>query len=270
MAPASPAALTSSSRAKVPARLASSTITSWPRWRRHGPSRPRPRRAWRERPIVPRSMGRRAELAAAGPRSWPALGLPAVLVEPLGRVLGVDAELVGQHLGRGRRGGQAEHRARAVLGFPHGPQPGHGGRLARPGRADQDVERAPRGRDLLDGQRLVEARARDVPAGQVGLGHGGHRGRGGGRTVHLAPGIEQAGLGVEQCRGGVDLVALGPEPAASRRPGAGARACGAARAPRSTATGPERGQPCARPRRSARRARRNGRRAAGGAPRPRR
>ena len=40
-----------------------------------------------------------------------------------------------------------------------------------------------------------------------------HSAHGRGRTADLAPGLEQAGLGLQQGGGGVDLVALGPEPA---------------------------------------------------------
>ena len=107
-----------------------------------------------------------------------------------------------------------------------------------------------------------------VPAGQVGRGDRRHNAHGGGGPAHLAPGLEQPGLGLQQGGGGVDLVALGPEPARSHRPGADARACGATRVPRPGGTAPGPGPRCARPPRSARRARRSGHRGTGGAPRP--
>ena len=59
---------------------------------------------------------------------------------------------------------------------------------------------------LVDGQSMV-------PAGQVGPGDRDHGAHGGGRTAHLAPGLEQAGLGLQERGRGVDLVALGPESA---------------------------------------------------------
>ena len=42
---------------------------------------------------------------------------------------------------------------------------------------------------------------------------GGHRARGDGWAIRLSPGLEQAGLGLDEDGGGVDLVPLGPEPA---------------------------------------------------------
>ena len=60
--------------------------------------------------------------------------------------------------------------------------------------------------------------SRMVPSGQVGPGHRRHNAHGGGGPAHLAPGLEQPGLGLQQRRGGVDLVALGPEPARSVGP----------------------------------------------------
>ena len=59
--------------------------------------------------------------------------------------------------------------------FPHGSQPGHGGRLPGTGRADQHVEHPSRSGDLLDGECLVHAQS-VVPAGQVRLGELGPRG----------------------------------------------------------------------------------------------
>ena len=82
----------------------------------------------------------RPELAAKCRQPAQPLGLLAVLIEPFRRVLRVDAELAGQDLGRCRRGCQPEHRSGPVFGFPDGAEPGHRGGLARPRRADQDVE----------------------------------------------------------------------------------------------------------------------------------
>ena len=111
---------------------------------------------WRSGARAPETLGRDLSAVAKFSDLAQPFGFPAVLEEPLGGVLGVDAEFARQHLGRGGRGGQAEHRTRAVLGLPRRTQPGHRGGLARSGRPDQDVESAPRRGDLLDCQGLVE------------------------------------------------------------------------------------------------------------------
>ena len=101
----------------------------------------------------------------------------------------------------------------SMLGFPGSPQSRHSGRLAGAGRSDQHVEPAARGGDLLHCEGLID-RKRMAPAGQrepdvtaatVPVATAG--------PSILSPGIEQAGLGVDEDGGGVDLVALGPEPA---------------------------------------------------------
>ena len=153
--------LTSSSRAKVPARLASSTMTSWPgagaggRWRRRASASGAAGAGRLRRPGrgVGPAGGRGGRGAAVSAGIAPAFG------EPFGGVLGVDAELVGEDLGRRRGGGEAEYRAGAVLGFPGGAKAGHGGGLPGAGGTDQHVEPAARGGDLLDGEGLVVARA---------------------------------------------------------------------------------------------------------------
>ena len=47
--------------------------------------------------------------------------------EPLGGVLRLDPELVSEHLGRGRRGGETDDRPGTVGLFPHGAKTRHGG-----------------------------------------------------------------------------------------------------------------------------------------------
>ena len=75
------------------------------------------------------------------------------LVQPLGGVLAGDSEGSGEVGGGGRRGRQADHRTAAVLAFPHPAQRGQGGRLARPGRADEQIDQPPRAGDRAHGVR---------------------------------------------------------------------------------------------------------------------
>ena len=84
-----------------------------------------------------------------------ALPSPPMLEEPLGDVLRLDPEFGGQHLGRGGRRGQPAHRTRSVCALPDRPQSRHGGGFARPGGADEQVERSTRRSDLADGRNLV-------------------------------------------------------------------------------------------------------------------
>ena len=104
-------------------------------------------------------------------------------------------------------GARPEHRTGAVLGLPYRPQAGHGGRLARPGRAHQDVERSAGGGHLLHRQGLVEAQP-VWPSGQQALAGAGHRGGAHGRGLPAPARVEQPGLGVEERLGGVQRPAL--------------------------------------------------------------
>ena len=163
-------------------------------------------------------------------------------------------------------GAEADHRAGAVLGLPGGPQPGHGGRFPRPGRADQHVEDPSRSSDLLDGHGLVEAQP-VTAAREVRVGHGGHRGHRDGRAGAVPSRLEQPGLGVEQGLGGVRQPALGPQArgAVGALVAAGDVGLDAGPGP---PTVPWPGPSPARPRPRARRGRQSGHRGGAGGPRP--
>ena len=77
-----------------------------------------------------------------------ALAVLAVLVEPLGEIVGVDAHVVTQDFGRRSRGRETDDRTGTVLRFPRGAQSRHGRRLARARGSHQKIEGATRGRDL--------------------------------------------------------------------------------------------------------------------------
>ena len=67
-----------------------------------------------------------------------------MLADPLGGVLGGDADGVGEDLRGCGGGGQADDRSGAVGGFPGGADAGHGGGLPGAGGADEQVERGGR------------------------------------------------------------------------------------------------------------------------------
>ena len=193
-------------------------MTSWPlRSRQRATSSStaamRRRTGERRRSEAPADLSSRRRAASVAQP----LGLLAVLIEPFRRVLRVDAELAGQDLGRCCRGCQPEHRSRPVFGFPHGAEPGHRGGFARPRRADQDVQGATRGGDLLHCHGLVDAQ-RVVPTGQVGRSRARHGALRDGRPAYLTSGVEQPALGLQEGGRGVDLVALRPESACSIAP----------------------------------------------------
>ena len=104
-APASAASAASRSRAKVPASVASSMITSCPF----------------------------SELRPSA----------VVLVQPLGGVLTPDAEVFGEHLSGDSARGEADDAALPVLRRPGCLQSVHGGGLAGAGRTDEKVDLPP-------------------------------------------------------------------------------------------------------------------------------
>ncbi len=132
-----------------------------------------------------------------------ALCVLAALVQPLGGVLRVDPELVGEHLDgrRGRR--ETEHRTGAMLALPHREQPGHRGARAGPGRSDEHVERPSTGGDLLHRERLVDAE-RTVAAGEVLARHARDGCERNGRGVRAPSRLKQPLLGIQQALGCVE------------------------------------------------------------------
>ena len=80
----------------------------------------------------------------------------AVLVEPLGEIVGFDPHVVAQDLRRRCRWCETDYRARTVLQFPGGPQSRHCRRFARARGTHQKIQGAARGRDLLHAKGLVE------------------------------------------------------------------------------------------------------------------
>ncbi len=100
---------------------------------------------------------------------------------------------------------------RPVLGFPDGPQAGHGRGLAGPGRPDQHVEHPAGGGDLFDRHRLIgEQRSRLGRAGRFDDRGDGRRGDG--RAAEWRPASRSRASASSRRGGGVDLVASGPEP----------------------------------------------------------
>ena len=79
----------------------------------------------------------------------------ATLVQPLGGVLGGDAEVVGEFACGGSGRCEPDDRATAVLVLPRESQRMHRRRLAGTGRPDQHIERARRGCDRLEGRALI-------------------------------------------------------------------------------------------------------------------
>ena len=71
----------------------------------------------------------------------------AVFVEPLGGVLAIDPQILGQDLGRGGTRGETDHAVPTVLCGPHVLQCPHGGGLAGSSGADQYIELAAVGGD---------------------------------------------------------------------------------------------------------------------------
>ena len=123
------AALTSSSRVKVPASELSSIMTSCPGLRR------RSEIACSVSASLARSLAALGERGVGVPGEVEGETLPPcgqlgdapLLGEPLGGVLGLDPELVSEHLRRGRGGGETDDRPRTVDLFPHGAKSRHGG-----------------------------------------------------------------------------------------------------------------------------------------------
>jgi hypothetical protein len=129
-------------------------------------------------------------------------GEAAVFGEPLGGVLGVDAQLAGEDLrGCGGRG-QPDDGPGPVDGLPHAAKPGHRRRLAGPGRADEHVE-APAGRsDLGDCDGLVRRQPAAGTSCAVGGDDGSDVGADGG-GVEGAGGGEESGFGGDERLGAV-------------------------------------------------------------------
>ena len=140
LAPAATACWARRSSAKVPAMPASSTINSCPARRLQ--------RTWTARASA-RAPSMAGRIHAVRPQLMPpaleegdplgSFALHFLLCEPLGGVVGDDAEIRGQYLGCLGRRCETHHSAWAELGLPHGPHTSHRRRLAGPGRTDQDV-----------------------------------------------------------------------------------------------------------------------------------
>ena len=126
-------------------------------------------------------------------------------MQPLGGVLGLDTELVGEHLCRNSRRGETDHRPGSVLFLPGGPEACHRGGLAGAGRTDEHVKDTAGGGDLLDGEGLVDAQS-VVASGQVRRGDVRDCRRAHPNSSVLSPGFEEAIFGLEEDLGGVDEV----------------------------------------------------------------
>jgi hypothetical protein len=188
----------------VLARLASSTMSSWPAERVHfarAASRSLMASTWRGEPARPAVV----HLGVESLKLTSALALEAVLVEELGDIVGIDVELEAEHLGGSGRGGETENRPGAVVGLPGGLQTGHCGRLAAAGGGGEQIEHPARGCDVGDGSGLVGAEGEGA-TGQQGGGDAFHgRGRDGG-CPQFFPSHEEAVLGVEDEVGTVEVV----------------------------------------------------------------
>jgi hypothetical protein len=137
--------------------------------------------------------GGAGELLAERGQFRAAFQVLVALPQPLGRVLGGDAQFLCKDFGSGSRGGQAHHRTRPVLCLQGGPERRERRRLACAGRAHEHVEHAAGGGDLLDGERLVEPEP--APVGERPVANLGHRALADGELLVVAFGQgEDAGF----------------------------------------------------------------------------
>ena len=195
-APASRAWVVMASRSAVAAMDASSTITSRP-GRQRGPVQlgREGSGAVAQGPGLPGGAGPPQRLPDPVQLGHP-VGGGAGVGEPLGGVLGGDADGVGEDVGGGRGRREPDHRPRPELRLPRRPHPAHRGGLPGPRRPDQHVHDPRGGHHRPDRVPLVARQGVALPR-HVGLEGLLGDGRVDGGAVEAAGGVEEAGLGVE-------------------------------------------------------------------------
>ena len=161
--------------------------------------------------MVRYGLARSSRALSASRVAWP-FGLAVLFGEPLGGVLGRDADRLGEDLAPPPRTAPARPPTRPRAGPPTPARtPAMAVDFPLPGRADQHVERSPRGHHLDDGGGLL---GRQHPPGLIqrrGTRGPGEAGVDAGAVG--APGrVDEPGLGVEDLDGGVDLAVPGPQP----------------------------------------------------------